>query len=55
MNSCFEEIVVSLRIKSDGLDRIVAQKEYCTLSNSIKISQKDVVFVFILPSLQILR
>ena len=31
---------------SDGLDRIVASKKQCTFFNSIKITQKNVIFSY---------
>ena len=44
MNSCFEKFVGFIRFMSDGLDRVAALKEYCTFSNSIKITQNNVHF-----------
>ena len=44
MNSCFEKLVDFKGIMSDGLDRIIASKKQCTFFNSIKITQKNVIF-----------
>ena len=44
MNSCSEKSAGFKRIMSDGLDRIVALRKQCTFSNSIKITQNNVLF-----------
>ena len=44
MNSCSEKSAGFKRIMSDGLDSIVALRKQCTFSNSIKITQNNVLF-----------
>ena len=45
MNSCFKKFVDFKGIMTDELDRIVASKKV-HLFNSIKITQKNVIFSF---------
>ena len=45
MSTCFEKFIGFNRIMLDGLDRIVALKKYCTVSNSIKITQNNALFL----------
>ena len=37
---------------SDGLDRIVASKKLCTFFNSIKITQKNIIFSYFIKLLE---
>ena len=46
MNSCFEKFVDFNGIMTDGLDRVVASKKQFTFFNSIKITQKNVIFPY---------
>ena len=46
MASWFEGFLGSKRIMLDGLDRILALKKWCTFSNSIKITQNNVLFSY---------
>ena len=48
MNSCFEKFIGFKIIVSDGLDRKVALKKSCTFSNSIKITQNNALFSYLI-------
>ena len=52
MNSCFEKFADFKGIKSDGLDRIAALKKQRTFFNSIKITQKKVIFYYFIKLLE---
>ena len=48
MNSCFDKFVGFKRIISDRLNRVVIFKKRCTFSNFIKITQKNVIFSYLI-------
>ena len=52
MNSCFAKFVSFKIIMSDGLDRKVALKKIVYFSNSIKITQNNILFSYFIKLLE---